>query len=257
MAQFNFDATQFNPSTAMDPLPADWYLVQIVDSEFKETQMKNGTYLALTFEVLQGPYAGRKVFTNLNLVNENTATVEIAYKNLSAICHCIGRLQFQDTSQLPGIPLQVKVAVQLDENKKPKSNDVKGYRDANGNDPGQQGAVAPQGQPMAGAAGGFQGQPPAAPMGSPGMGTAPNQGMAPQGGQVVPPGMQQQTQQPPFQQQAAVSQPPFQQNAPAQPMGAPVQQQTTVQPPAGQPTPQQAMGSPAGAGQPTPPWVQQ
>ena len=52
-------------------LPAGKYVVQIVESEMRVTSNGMGQFLWLMLDVLEGPYTGRKVFDQLNLVNQN------------------------------------------------------------------------------------------------------------------------------------------------------------------------------------------
>lgn len=107
---FNFDATNAPTSAPLDPLPAGWYNVKIIETEAKQTAANDGqAYLKLTLEVLDGPFAGRKVFDQLNLWNNNPTTVEIAYKTMATIQHSIGLLRIEHTDQLLNIPLKAKV----------------------------------------------------------------------------------------------------------------------------------------------------
>ena len=71
-----------------------------------------GKYLWLMLDILEGPQQGRKVFDQLNLVNANPTTVEIAQRTLSAICHATGRLQVNDSDELHLIPLTIQVLQQ-------------------------------------------------------------------------------------------------------------------------------------------------
>lgn len=136
MAVLNFNAATVAPNSAFDPLPAGWYHVKITDSETKPVKPpKTGSYLALTMEVLEGTYAGRKLFTNLNLENENPVAVKIAYEQLSALCYVTGNIQCQDSQELHGIPFQVKVSIRAADGTYDASNDVKGFRNSQGIDP--------------------------------------------------------------------------------------------------------------------------
>ena len=54
-----FDANQVDPASNFDPLPAGKYLAAIIESEMKPTKAGTGNYLALTFQVLDGPHKGR------------------------------------------------------------------------------------------------------------------------------------------------------------------------------------------------------
>ena len=185
MAKFQFDATQVAPSQALDPIPAGWYIGHIVESELTENRNKDGAYINFQIEVLDGPYKGRKVFGRMNVYNKNPQAQEIAYRELSALCHATGVLRVEDTQQLHGRPFEVKVSVRKDEGYEP-SNDVKGFRPV-GAGAAQGGAPAqgqPYGQPQApqhGAAPPWQGGAPA--QGQPG-GYAPQQA-APQGAPVA------------------------------------------------------------------------
>ena len=90
-AILNFDATTVAPDTGGgDPVPAGWYNVMIDESEMKPTKAEGGLRLSLRFTIMDGQYANRKVFTGLNLKNANPVAQEIAYKQLSAICHAVG-----------------------------------------------------------------------------------------------------------------------------------------------------------------------
>ena len=89
MARFDtsFDATSVEPTTPYELLPAGKYSAQIVESEMRVTRNGMGQFLWMMLDILDGPYKGRKIFDQLNLVNPNPTTVEIAQRTLSAICH--------------------------------------------------------------------------------------------------------------------------------------------------------------------------
>lgn len=121
-----FDATQVEPNAAYEPMPAGYYPMMITDSEMKDSQ-SGGQYLKLTVEVCDGPMKGRKVFTNLNLVNSNQQAVDIARRDLSAICHAVNVLQPQDTQELHYKPFVGKVKVRPAQNGYDASNEMNGY----------------------------------------------------------------------------------------------------------------------------------
>ena len=133
MALLNFDATNVPQNQALDPLPSGWYNAQIVESEIKPTKDGGGAFLALTLEVMDGPFAKRKLFDRLNLQNRNAVAVEIAYKTLSAICHSVNVIQCQDSQQLHGRPMQVKISLRAATTNEAgqsfkATNEVKGYK---------------------------------------------------------------------------------------------------------------------------------
>lgn len=250
MAQLNFDATQVAPDTGGgDPVPAGWYNVMIDESEMKPTKTEGGLRLSLRFTILDGQYANRKVFTGLNLKNANPVAQEIAYKQLSAICHAVGVMQVQDSQQLHGRPLKIKVKVKAAQGDYEASNDITAYKNINEQVDGPATGGAPAGAPWATApapapqAAPWAGQPAAAPVAPAQQFAPPVQAPAPAAAapQWQPPAAQQPWAQAP-QHQAPVQQAPAQQQAPA--AQHPVQGATP-------PWMQQA-AAPAGG---TPPWA--
>jgi hypothetical protein len=132
MAQLNFDAAGVAPNTGQpDPIPAGWYNAAIDESEMKPTKDGAGTYLQVRYSVLDGQYAGRKVYDRLNLRNSNPQAQEIAYGTLSAICHATGVIQVADSQQFHGIPLKIKVKVSPADGRYEASNEVKGVASIN------------------------------------------------------------------------------------------------------------------------------
>lgn len=252
MAQLNFDATQVAPDLGFETVPAGWYNAMIDESEMKPTKDGSGAYLQTRFNIIDGQYANRKIYMRLNLRNTNPVAQEIAYKQLSAIAHAVGVLHVQDSSQLHGLPMKIKVKLRKDTSGQYEdSNEISSIKNINEQvDMGSQ-AAAP--------AGGFSG----APAGGmpPGFG-APQGGFAPQAAPQQAPAQQpwQQPAQQPAPQpqqapaQAAPAQQPWQQPAAAQPW-----QQAPVQQPAPQqaaPAPQQAAPAGFNPQTATPPWAQ-
>lgn len=62
-------------------------------------------------DIIEGPYQSRKLFDQLNLVNSNPQTVEIAQRTLLAICHATGKLQVNDSVDLHLVPMTIQVGV--------------------------------------------------------------------------------------------------------------------------------------------------
>jgi hypothetical protein len=114
MASLNgtFDATEVAPAVPLDVLPPGKYLAHLIESEMLPTKAGDGQFLKLVFEVLEGPSARRKIFDQLNLVNRNDQTVEIAQRALSAICHAVGQVHVSDSEQLHFKPLIVTLKVE-------------------------------------------------------------------------------------------------------------------------------------------------
>lgn len=232
-AILNFDATTVPPADSIEAIPAGWYNAQIDQSEMKPTKDGSGAYLELRFSVLDGQYANRKVFGRLNLRNANPVAQEIAYKQLSAICHATGVLQVQDSQQLHGRPMKIKVKVRAASGDYEASNEISAFKSINEQVDGPVG-----GAPATAGGAPWAQQPAAAPV-------APAQQFAPQ--QPAP----------------APAAPAWQPPAAQQPWVQPAPQPAPAAAPAPQYAPQPqapvAQPAPAAAPQPgaTPPWMQQ
>ena len=119
-----FDANSVEPSN-FDVYPAGKYLAQIVSSEMRPTKDGRGQYLFLELDILEGPFAGRKLFDRLNLVNDNPDTVDIATRTLSSICRATGQMQVKDSEQLHLIPLIADVRVRPPKGQYGESNSIR------------------------------------------------------------------------------------------------------------------------------------
>lgn len=119
-----FDANSVEPSN-FDVYPAGKYLSQIVSSEMRPTKDGRGQYLFLELDILEGPFAGRKLFDRLNLVNDNPDTVDIATRTLSSICRATGQMQVKDSEQLHLIPLIADVRVRPPKGQYGESNSIR------------------------------------------------------------------------------------------------------------------------------------
>lgn len=136
--QTMFDARTVEPQSFAPPPPLADYHVRITDSEPKPTKDESGGMLVLQLEILDpGPFQGRKIPYFLNLFNKNAQTVEIAYRQLSAVCWVTGVFNVQDTRQLHNIPFIATIGPQKEN---PQYSNVFGVKDINGNQPGKVGA---------------------------------------------------------------------------------------------------------------------
>lgn len=109
MASLVFDATQVEPSTEFEPIPAGKYVAVMVDSELKATKAGTGKFLELVFQVIEGEFKGRKVWSRLNLENPSQVAVKIARAELSSLCRAVSVLQPKDSCELHNLPLVLTV----------------------------------------------------------------------------------------------------------------------------------------------------
>src|ERR1044072_1800527 len=150
MVALNFNASTVAPNATLEPLPTGQYPVIITKTDMKPTKAGTGAFIEVALTVQGGESPNRKVFDRLNIQNPNETAVTIAYATLSAICHVTGVLNLQDTQQLHGKPF-IAVVKKIPRGDQPDvmTNEVAGYKDINGNDPGKAGQVAqPAAQPQ-------------------------------------------------------------------------------------------------------------
>jgi hypothetical protein len=127
-----FDAATVEPAAEYKPLPEGEYVCIIAASEEKQTASGNGEYLKLTLEVVDGEHKGRQLFDNLNLLNPNQQTVEIAQKTLSAICRAVGVMRPQHPMELHSKPLIASVKCEKRKDNGELSNRIKAYKATGG-----------------------------------------------------------------------------------------------------------------------------
>ena len=127
MATLSFDASQVEPSSGKDPLPAGTYVAAITASQMKPTKNGAGQFLELEYQVLDGPHRNRKLWSRHNLTHTNIQAVQIARGELSAICRAVGVLTPKDSAELHNLPLTVTVRCKKRQDTGELANEIAGW----------------------------------------------------------------------------------------------------------------------------------
>lgn len=137
MADLSFiDFSDVVDTGTLEAVPAAVYLANIIASELKDTKSGSGKYLQLTWEILEGPFARRKIFERLNVVNGNKTAENIGKSQYSKLCTAAGfPTQQKISTVLHGIPCRIKVVVKTDA-QYGDSNEIKNYEAVAGARPG-------------------------------------------------------------------------------------------------------------------------
>lgn len=106
-----FDATQVAPSGTRVFIPAGQYPAQVLRTDIIPTKDGNGKFAWFEIEITDGEFKGCTLETRMNLWNQNEKAVEIAQRDLSALCHATGEMAVEDTDQLCFKPFQVVVKI--------------------------------------------------------------------------------------------------------------------------------------------------
>lgn len=127
MAAINFDATEIEPTSSFEPIPAGKYTAVVIDSITKPTKNGTGEYLEFTLEIVDGPHKGRRIWERMTIRHPNETTVKIARGNLAALCRAVDVVKPRDTAELHNLPMTITVALRKREDTGDMVNTIKGY----------------------------------------------------------------------------------------------------------------------------------
>lgn len=117
-----------------DPLPAGWYTAAINGADLRTTKAGNGQFIAVRYDITGPSHQGRVVWGNINIKNPNATAEQIGRQQLGYIMRAIGLESVQDTDQLVGGNLQIKLKVTKSE-QYGDGNDVSGFKALEGSAP--------------------------------------------------------------------------------------------------------------------------
>ena len=141
-------ADELPESTGGDfaPIPAGEYTVSIASADLTPTKDGSGQYIKLKLNVIAPTHQGRVLFSNLNIRNQSAKAEEIGRQQLGAVMRAIGLSTIEDTDQLIGGVMDVKVTIKAATDQYPAGNEVKAYKPLSGAAPAkpQQAAAQPQ-----------------------------------------------------------------------------------------------------------------
>lgn len=128
----SFDVNDLPASTGdYGPIPDGWYSVTIKSADLKATKDQTGQYIAIRYDVTGPAYVSRVVWGNINIKNKSTQAEEIGRQQLGSLLRAIGLASVQDTDQLVGASLCIKVATRASEGYEP-TNEVRGFKALDG-----------------------------------------------------------------------------------------------------------------------------
>lgn len=127
---------------SFDPIPAGEYIVRITEAGVQQTQAGTGEYIKLRMDVTGPSHEGRVLFANLNIKNPSQKAEEIGRQQLGAVMRAINLTAINDTDQLIGGDLKVKVTIRKSE-QYGDQNEVKSFKAVGGSAAPMPSAPAP------------------------------------------------------------------------------------------------------------------
>jgi Protein of unknown function (DUF669) len=111
-----------------DLVPPGDYIAEIKNAELKATQNGTGEYIKMRLDITGPTNAGRVVFTNLNIRNANQVAQNIARQQIHTIISSNGINELEDTDQLIGCVVGIKVKIREARDGYEAQNEVKAFK---------------------------------------------------------------------------------------------------------------------------------
>jgi hypothetical protein len=128
------------------PIPDGWYDVTITEATVKATKAGTGDYLSYRCDVVGPTHQGRVVFGMITLRNPNPKAEDIGNQQMGELCRAIGAARLDDSDQLIGKRMTIKVVTESSEQYGDK-NKIKAMKASGGNAPTPSAAPAPASKP--------------------------------------------------------------------------------------------------------------
>ncbi len=132
-----------------DPLPEGWYTVTTSAAELRQTKAGDGSYISVRYDVVGPTHQGRVVFGNINIRNKNAQAENIGREKLGQFMRAVGLAKVQDTDQMIGHTLEIKLKVRPAKDGFDAGNDVSGFSAVSGSVMQSLPASTPQSQQQA------------------------------------------------------------------------------------------------------------
>ena len=108
----NTFVTKDAPKNGFETIPEDDYTLQVIKSALNPTKDARGEKIDVTLEVMDGDYAGRKIFDLFNYVNKSPDAERIGKARLGELCAAIGIEELENTEQMHGIPFRGHISIE-------------------------------------------------------------------------------------------------------------------------------------------------
>ncbi len=121
----------FDPSAVKDDrqlIPDGEVLAQIFESDLIDNKSGTGKIAKFGWEIINGQFQGRKLWTQENVSHSNVQAQEIGQRNLKRICEGAGVGPIRNTEDLHFKPMLIKIGHDEAKNGYDASNKILGYK---------------------------------------------------------------------------------------------------------------------------------
>ena len=112
--------------TGFEPIPEGTYPSQITGAELKTTA-KGGQMIKVEYTILGDKFQGRKIWGGINIKNDSETAERIGRSQLNQLMTSLGLNELEDTDELVGKEVSIKVKIKPAEGQYSASNEVKGW----------------------------------------------------------------------------------------------------------------------------------
>jgi hypothetical protein len=102
------------PANEFKPIPAGKYPAIILHSELCTNKLGTGQYIKLKWQIVEGDYHGRVIFSQHNVFHQNPQVENIGRGELQSFAKAAGIDPLEDSEDLHGKPMLVFVSVRSD-----------------------------------------------------------------------------------------------------------------------------------------------
>jgi hypothetical protein len=130
LSKLNFNANDVDTSQAdkFGVIPNGEYLAIITGSELKRNKEDTGSYINFCFQIIEGPYAKRLIWSIANILHTDKKKEANGRVTLAVICKAVGVTEPKDTTELHNIPLVIVIKVENDAYKGGLKSVVKSFK---------------------------------------------------------------------------------------------------------------------------------
>lgn len=135
-----------------DLIPEGWYNATITKAELNNTKAGTGQKIDMRYDIVGPTQQGRVVFGTVNVRNQSERAEAIGRQQLGEIMRAVGLAKIQDTDELVGGPICIRVKIKPAENGYDARNEVSGFKSSSGALPQVTSTSAPEPTASAGGA---------------------------------------------------------------------------------------------------------